>query len=197
MEKWKRSKALLVLGLFAPILAGWSIAWGGSADKSNLPFPSFGAGKVEVRLYSDYFCPPCQQTEPHLEPILQDLLMRNVIRLILIDFPGHSQSALYSRYFLYAMKSGSSPLHALRVRRVLFGAAAKSDALTAQKIEDLFRKEKIPYAAFDPKPVFDRLNALIKEDHANRTPMCVIITSGKKKDWTGGMDIYNALNALR
>ncbi|MCX5839526.1 MAG: thioredoxin domain-containing protein [Deltaproteobacteria bacterium] len=169
----------------------------GWAEERNPPFPSFGSGPVEVRLYSDYFCPPCQKTEPHLEPILKDLMKRKIIRLILVDFPMHEESALYTRYFLYSLNSRNDADYGLRVRRVLFNAATGNDILTAKKIEELFRKNKIPYTVFDPKPVFERFKALIKEDHINSTPRCVIIKAGKKETLVGGMDIYTALKALQ
>jgi len=190
----KRSSAF---SLFSMVLVGLIAAGCGWAEERNPPFPSFGSGSVEVRLYSDYFCPPCQKTEPHLEPILKDLLKRKIIRLILVDFPMHEESTLYTRYFLYALKSRNDADYGLHVRSVLFNAAAGNDILTAKKIEELFRKNKIPYAVFDPKPVFERFNALIKEDHVNRTPVCVIVKVGKKETLIGGMDIFTALKALQ
>ena len=40
--------------------------------------PSFGQGKVQVRLYTDYFCGPCSHMEPKIEPLLKDLVQRDV-----------------------------------------------------------------------------------------------------------------------
>ena len=192
-----RTRRAFLSGLFALILSGLFVAGIGWAKERNLPFPSYGSGAVEVRLYSDYFCPPCQKTEPHLEPLLKDLLKRKIIRLILVDFPMHEESTLYTRYFLYALKSRNDADYGLHVRSVLFNAAAGNDILTAKKIEELFRKNKIPYAVFDPKPVFERFKALIKDDHVNRTPVCVIVKAGKKETLVGGMDIFTALKALQ
>ena len=190
-------KRVFAFVLFTVILTGLIVVRGGWAEEKSLPFPSYGSGPVEVRLYSDYFCSPCQKTEPHLESILKDLLKRKIIRLILVDFSMSGDSALYTRYFLYALKSRNDADYGLHVRSVLFNAAAGNDILTAKKIEELFRKNKIPYAVFDPKPVFERFNALIKEDHVNRTPVCVIVKAGKKETLVGGMDIFTALKALQ
>jgi len=190
-------KRTFVFGLFPMILIGLIATGCGWAEERNPPFPSYGSGSVEVRLYSDYFCPPCRTLEPLAEPILKDLLKRNIIRLTLVDVPMHEESPLYSRYFLYALKSRNNADHGLHVRNVLFNAAAGKDFLTAKKIEELFRNKKIPFTVFDPKPVFDRFNALLGEDQLRGTPMCVIVKAGKKETFVGGMDILNALKALR
>ncbi len=184
---------LLVFAVVAPATAGDSSAPG--SGKS--PFPAFGAGPVEVRLYSDYFCPPCQQVEPFLDPILKDLLLKNVIRLVLVDFPMHNETPLYARYFLYALKSRSDVDHALHVRGTLFRAAAGKEYLTAPKVEGLLKANRIPYAAFEPKPVFDRYNALMQEDKVRGTPTIVIVRGGGKETFVGGADIIKALKGLK
>ncbi|MHB8773202.1 MAG: DsbA family protein [Syntrophales bacterium] len=183
---------LLVFAGAAPAAAGDPAVTG-----DRPPFPVFGTGAVEVRLYSDYFCPPCQQVEPLLDPLLKDLLMRKAIRLVLVDFPMHDETPLYARYFLYALKSRSDVDHALRVRSVLFHAAAGKDLLTAPKIEGLLQKNKISYTAFDPKPSFERYNALIQEDKVRGTPTVVIVRGGSKETFVGGPDIIKALNGLK
>lgn len=40
----------------------------GSARGQDTPFPTYGSGAVQVRLYTDYFCPPCRKMEPEAEP---------------------------------------------------------------------------------------------------------------------------------
>ncbi|HEX7627777.1 MAG TPA: hypothetical protein VF354_02510, partial [Candidatus Methanoperedens sp.] len=80
-----RLKKTLVSGLFAMILTGWIVVGSGSAQELNMPFPSYGTGPVEVRLYTDYFCPPCRAMEPDVEPLLRDLLKKNAIHLTLVD----------------------------------------------------------------------------------------------------------------
>jgi hypothetical protein len=51
-------KRALAFGLFPMILAGFIVAGGGWAEERTPPFPSYGSGPVEVRLYTDFFCPP-------------------------------------------------------------------------------------------------------------------------------------------
>ena len=48
-------RRMLAFGLFPMILAGLIVAGGGWAEERNPPFPSYGSGPVEVRLYTDYF----------------------------------------------------------------------------------------------------------------------------------------------
>jgi len=254
-----------------------------SAFEQNPTFPAYGSGPVEVRLYTDYFCPPCRVMEPEVEPLLKDLLKKNAIHLTLVDAPFNPLSPLFARNFLYAIKQSNAleealkarnvlqnaatnkeiktqeqiaalfkekgiafsrvmepvvepilkellkknairlilvdvpfsqltPLfarnflyalkwnneleHAFRVRNVLLEASTRKDVTTQERIEALFREKGIPSSAFDAKPVFDRYNALIKEDKINTTPTCVVIKNDQKKAFVGGADIVNALKVL-
>lgn len=192
-----RLKKAFVSGLFTMILAGLIVAVDGSAKERNSPFPSYGSGSVEVRIYSDYFCPPCRAMEPVVDPILKDLLKKNVIRLTLVDAPFHPHTALYARYFLYALKKNNDVDHAFRVRNILVEASTNKSITTQERIEAIFKEKGIPYAVFDVKPVFYRYNALLTEDNINTTPTCVIIKSGQKKTFVGGPDVVNALKSLQ
>ena len=192
-----RLKKAFVSGLFAMILAGLIVAGAGSAEERNPPFPSYGSGPIEVRIYSDYFCPPCRATEPAMEPILKDLLKKNAIRLTLVDVPFHPHTALFARHFLYAIKVNNDVDHAFRVRNILFEASTDKSITTPERIEAIFKGKGIPYAVFDAKSAFEGYNVLLKEDNINRTPTCVIIKGGQKQTFVGGPDIVNALKALQ
>lgn len=192
-----RLKNTFVYGLLAMVLTELIVAVDGSAVEQNSPFPSYGSGSIEVRIYSDYFCPPCRAMEPTADPILKDLLKKNVIRLTLVDTPFHPRTALFARYFLYAIKKNNDVDHAFRVRNILFEASTDKSITTQKQIEAIFKEKDIPYAVFDVKPAFDRYNALIKEDKIDTTPTCVVIMNGKKKAFVGGPDIINALNLLK
>jgi protein-disulfide isomerase len=160
-------------------------------------FPTYGTGAIQVRLYTDYFCPPCRGMEPAIEPLLRNLIDKKVIQLTLIDTPFNPHSPLYARYYLYAWKAKSDFEHALMARNALFGAAAGNLVTTDREIEKLFKGRGITYAAFDTKQIFKRYNDLIKEDKINQTPSCVIISKGKKETFIGGAGIVNALKGLR
>lgn len=166
------------------------------AQGQETPFPVYGAGAVQVRIYTDYFCPPCRGMEPAVEPVLRDLIKRGVIRLTLVDTPFNKYTPLYARYFLYALNAKNDFEHALLVRNTLFDAANNRHFTTKERLEEIFKDKRIPYQAYEPKPAFDRYNALIKEDSVDATPSCVIIRAGKKDKFVGGPDIINALKAI-
>ncbi len=134
--------------------------------------------------------------EPDVEPILKDLLKKNAIRLTLVDVPISQLSAIFARNFLYALKDNCDLEQALRVRNVLQNAATDKEIKTQERIEALFKEKGIAYSIGNPKPVFERYNALLKEDKINATPTCVIIKEGRKKAYIGGEDIIHALKAL-
>jgi thiol-disulfide isomerase/thioredoxin len=189
-------KNTFLSGLFTVIAAGMIVMGGGSAEGADKPFPAYGSGPVEVRIYTDYFCPPCRAMEPDVEPLLINLLKKNAIRLTLVDVPFNPLTPLFARNFLYAIKESNALENAFRVRNVLQNAATNKDIKTQERIDALFKEKGIAYGLWDPKPAFDRYNALIGEDKINATPTCVIIKNGQKKAFVGGADIINSLKAL-
>jgi thiol-disulfide isomerase/thioredoxin len=216
-------KAVLAFLVIVIVIAGMMSLGSSYASAQNTPFPTYGAGTIHVWIYTDYFCPPCRAMEPALEPVLKDLVKRNIITLTLVDTPFKQYSSLYARYFLYALnaelnkrnapvavkskkKSSAKALkdknqnefaYALRVRNVLFDAAKSEQFSTKERIETLFKRKKIPFAAFDPKPAFDRFYTLMMEDKINSTPTCVIVKGGVKEQAVGGEDIINALKRIQ
>jgi thiol-disulfide isomerase/thioredoxin len=166
------------------------------AQGQEIPFPQYGTGPIHVCIYTDYFCPPCRVMEPSVEPILRDLLKRNAITLTLIDVPYNRLTPLYAKYFLYALKTKNDSDHAFHIRNVLNAATADRNMATEKHIEKLFKSKGIPYTVFEARPVFDRYNALIKEDNIQATPTCVIVKNGKKESFVGGPDIIAALKRL-
>ncbi len=196
MEENMGLKRAFAFGLLVTNLILWLMAGVGSAAEQNPPFPSYGSGPVEVRLYTDYFCPPCRAIEPDVEPILKELLKKDTISLTLVDVPFNQHTPLYARNFLYAIKENNALEHVLRIRNLLMEAATNKDMTTQGHIEEMFKEKGVAYGVWDPKPIFDRYNALLREDKINATPTCVIIKNGEKKVFVGGQDIMNALKAL-
>jgi len=189
-------KKILTFYLFALVLTGSVIVNEGLAEEKSLPFPSYGSGPVEVRLYTDYFCSPCREMEPCVEPILKQQIKKNAIRLTLVDVPSSKLTPLYARNFLYAIKENNDSEHAFRVRNILQNAAAGKDVKTQKQIEALFKEKGIAFSVWDPKPAFDRYNYLIQEDKIRGTPTCVVIKDGQKKIFVGDHEIIDALKAL-
>lgn len=167
---------------------------GGLAADAFLP--SFGGGKVKVRIYSDYFCPPCRDMVPDLEPVIRELVDDGVIDLTFTDTPFYKYSSLYVRYFLYAVNEKRDLEQALYVRRSLM-EAAKSMVDNAEKLEAFLKKKKIALKPFDLGPTFKAMSGCLEKDRIDATPSCVIEKDGKKNKYIGADDIIGALNRLK
>jgi len=161
---------------------------------ADTPMTSFGKGRIEVRIYTDYFCHPCRAVEPKLEPLIRSLMKRNKITIVFVDTPIHTHTSLYARYFLYALNENRDFDSALHVRSVLF-EAAKQDITGNEKLDDFLRQKGIKLKLFDTKPVFAALSGYLREDAIDATPTCVIYDNGNKEKFTGP-DIIKALEGL-
>lgn len=166
------------------------------AYADEIILPSFGNGKIEVRLYTDYFCGPCRSLEPKLEPVIKDLVKRNIINITFIDTPIHSYTKFYARYFLYSLKEKREINHVLRVRTALF-EAAKNKVIEEKKIEEILKNKGIRFKPFDVIPTLNIYSSFIKEDKVTATPTCVILNGNKKEDFKGYADILKAFESLR
>jgi thiol-disulfide isomerase/thioredoxin len=195
-RKRRHLRTLLIILLFctaAGLASGQTVQ---ELKKPDTPFPTYGKGPIEVRLYTDYFCAPCRTVEPDLEPVIEDLVKRNVITLTFVDTPVYKYSSLYARYFLYAVKEKNDFARAVQVKHVLFDGASRK--ITEKEQLEAFLKEKgVSYVAFDTTPVFAKLNALLKNDKVMSTPTCVIVKDGKNQVVTGGPGILSAVRALK
>ncbi|MDH5202790.1 MAG: thioredoxin domain-containing protein [Nitrospirota bacterium] len=162
----------------------------------EIVLPSFGNGKIEIRLYTDYFCGPCRALEPKLEPLIKDLLKKDIINIIFIDTPVHTHTKLYSRFFLYSLKEKKEINHVLRVRTVLF-EAAKNKITEQEKLEEFLKNKKIRLKPFDVTTTLNIYSSFIKEDKINATPTCVIFKGNKKETFKGYADILKTFESLR
>jgi protein-disulfide isomerase len=196
----KRRRQLLVLAgasllilLFFAFACDKTITAGETDDTS---FPTYGSGKINVRIYTDYFCPPCQAAEPDLEALLEKLVKQGVIRVSFIDTPIHREAILQIRYFHYSLKKNNSFENTLYVRRVLF-ETAKQKITKEENLAAYLKSKKISYTVSDIKPALARINSYIANENINSTPTCVIEKDGKTEKLTGGADIIAALKVLK
>ena len=166
-----------------------------SARAGEAPVPSFGTGKVQVRLYTDYFCGPCGRMEPKVEGLISDLVRKNIITLTLVDTPVHTFTPLYAKSFLYVLKKDRNFSHAIRARELLF-QAARDRIEEKEALEEFLRKNKVQFQEFDAAPAIATLNAMIREDNVSSTPTCIIIRDGERGVFTGDVDIPKALELL-
>jgi hypothetical protein len=190
---WKRfgvipSAALLIL---CSGMAGWETA----AGQENA-LSSFGSGTIKVRLYTDYFCSPCRDMEPDLEPLLLDLVKGGTIHLTFIDVPTSQHTTLYARYFLSALAEKKDFDSALQARRILFDAAAERVADKNQLV-NLLAEKGIGLKPVDLNPVFILWNRYLQEDQIRSTPSCVIVHGEEKKSYVGSLEVIKALEILR
>jgi thiol:disulfide interchange protein DsbA len=193
-----RGGTRLSLISMAVALILFSIFFRGSATPSyadELIVPVFGVGKINVRLYTDYFCPPCRAMEPDAEPLIAELIKKKRISITFIDTPFYRHSALYARYFLYAVNEKKEIEHIFAARSALI-EAAKQNIGEPGKIETFLNQKGIKIKPFDPKPVFEFFGKAFKEDGINSTPTIVIERSGSKEKATGGPEILKALKQL-
>jgi thiol-disulfide isomerase/thioredoxin len=166
------------------------------AQEAPVSVPVFGQGKVNVRLYTDYFCPPCRSMEPEVEPIILDLLQNKRINLTFIDTPFYHHSVLYARYYLYALNEKREIGQALSVRNTLMSAAENNVGESAQ-IERLLADKGIKTKPFDPRSVFELYEEMSKDDNIKATPTCIVEQNGKKERATGKFGIVRLLKSLK
>jgi hypothetical protein len=190
---WKRFGIMpwAVLLILCSGVAGWETAGG-----QETPLPSFGSGTIKVRLYTDYFCSPCRDMEPDLEPLLLDLVKDGTIHLTFIDVPASQNTTLYARYFLSALAEKKDFDSALQARRVLFEAAGKR-VTDKNQLVNLLAEKKIGLKPVDLNPVFILWNRYLQEDQIRSTPSCVIVHGDLKETHVGGLEVIKALEILR
>jgi len=195
---WQKKKTVFVSMVLALLI--FPIVFHGSVTPvygaEDVSPPTFGKGPIQVRLYADYFCPPCQGLSPKAGPILADMVKRNIITLTFIDTPFYKHSSTYARYFLYTMQEKKDIDTALTVRDTLFAAARQNITDTA-KLEDMFKGKQIQFKTFEVKPIFDQYGILLKKDKVDATPSCVIEQDGKKELSVGDGEILKTLEKLK
>lgn len=198
MLNFERSKKnVIALSLITGFVM-FSIFFEGSVTPSyaeSVSVPTFGSGRIKVRIYTDYFCNPCRALEPQLDPLIKSLVKKKTISVMFVDTPIHPpQTILYANYFLYALNHKMDFETAMRARAALFDAAKKP--VEKDKLENFLKEKGVRIKPFDTKPVFAVLGDYLKEDDIHKTPTCIIYRDGKKERFEGPAMI-KALEALR
>ena len=185
---------MAILGLLFLFLAFKGSATPVFAEENFIT--AFGSGRVNVRIYTDYFCAPCRAAEPEIETLLTKLLEKNTIRLTLVDTPVHKETPLYARYFLYILNENKRFFaQAMLARGALFEAAAQN-ILTAKDLEAFLAKRNIKFKPLDAAPIFKNMENYIKEDSIHSTPSCVIYGPKGKRVSVGKIEIIKGLKGL-
>jgi uncharacterized membrane protein len=163
---------------------------------ASLPTTSFGGGPVEVRVYTDYFCGPCQAEEEEAMGLIRELKEKNLIRVTFIDTPIHRETVLYAGYFLAAINAKGDFNQAVAARAALF-QAAKQEIGNGEALENFLKQKGLEIRTFDALPVFNIYSNYLSEDRINTTPSVVIVTTKGKETFVGKDKILPALRKLR
>ncbi|MBU2054843.1 MAG: thioredoxin domain-containing protein [Proteobacteria bacterium] len=159
------------------------------------PLPVFGAGPVQVRIYTDYFCGPCRTEEAEVMSLITELLEKNLVRVTFIDTPIHQETILYAGYFLAMVNANKEFAQAAAARAALFEAAGKKIG-EKEAMEAFLKKKGIPFLPFNTAPVFKIYGNYLKEDRINSTPTCVIVGPSGKQTLQGSDQIPKGLRDL-
>jgi hypothetical protein len=156
-----------------------SFSFSGSATPAyaaeNMGIPSYGKGSWELIIFTDYFCPPCQSVEKHLEPELERLLARGDIKITFVDFPGHGKiTALYAKYFLCAVAADKGYKNVMKARNILFSLAGEKKIDQEAALSAALKSKNIALKMIDPKPTYNQWSAMIKRFEIDQTPTCIL-----------------------
>ena len=166
------------------------------AEKSIVP--SYGSGKYEMIIFTDYFCPPCQNLESVIDPALHEFLSRGGVKVTFVDLPIHKETRLYAQYFLYAAKAARNYKKILHARKVLFSLAKNRTALNENDLRKALIAQGVSFAPYDLKPVYPELNTIITTHKAKSTPTCVVMYSNSDiRKYSGTFEIQNGIAMLR
>ena len=151
---------------------------------------------MTVRLYTDYFCGPCNSVEGDLEGIIVDLVKKKIIRITFIDTPMHKDTTLYARYFLFILNEQRDFKHAIMARTVLF-EAAQTNIVNPGELESFLAKKGIRYKTFEVMPTFRIFEKYIREDGITSTPTCVVSIDDERKKFKNPAEILEALKGYQ
>lgn len=194
----RKSKALTALAAAAG-LGFFLLFFSGSATPLYAAEPvstAFGRGAIEVRVYTDYFCGPCQDEEKEMISLITEFVEKNLIRVIFIDTPIHQETVFYAGYFLAALNAKGDFRQAVAARGALFEAAVKKIG-GKETLEAFLKTKGLEIRPFDTAPVFKIFANYLREDKINSTPTCVIIGPQGKQTLIGKEEITKGLRGLR
>lgn len=166
--------------------------------ESKSTVPSYGYGVHEVLIFTDYFCPPCQDLEKELDSLLEALLTRGSLKVTFVDMPIHKPSAMYARYFLYAANGRSDYKDIVRARKTLFTLAQQNTATTEEHLKEALKVQGIVLKPYDVKPVFSQYNSIIRKYKVTSTPTCIVKYSESDfRRYQGFDEIRSGLSKLQ
>lgn len=188
---------LLLVSLLAGLLLFYFLFTGSLTPayaEDNL-ITSFGSGPLTVRLYTDYFCGPCNAMEGELEKVIVDLVQKKTIRISFIDTPIHRETPIYAKYFLYILNENRDFNHALAARAVLF-QAAEAKIVNPGALGAFLAQKGFKYRLSDVRETLKMFEKYLREDKITSTPTCVIYDGNEPQTFKGANRILGALKRL-
>ena len=144
-----------------------------AAEKSKVP--SYGSGPVELIIFTDYFCEPCQSLEKELEAVQDKLLAMGEVKITFVDIPipGNLSSPLFTKYFLYAVQAETGYANSIQARKFIF-KMSRQNSITEDAIEKTFKTGGIAFKIFDYKPILVESKILISKHKVNKAPTYIL-----------------------
>jgi len=157
---------------------------------------AYGPGPVEIFIFADYFCPPCQKLEPYFDATLPELLSLGV-RVTFIDMPFSRLAPLYARYFLYAANHTPTLKGVLHARGALVQIAQADVVTSDQEMIEALKEKGVNIRFFDVKPTMAEWGEIIRKYNVRNTPTCIVVKPGQEAQrYIGSADIPEALDLL-
>jgi thiol:disulfide interchange protein DsbA len=195
LERIRPSTATLFAAIGFSVFLSFSSGSATPAYAEETRIPSIGNGPVKVRIYTDYFCPPCREMEQELEPIVIDLVKRRIAAVTFVDTPVHRETILYAKCFLGMVTGKSDVSQILWARAALFKAAEKN-IRSLPDLEAFLGEGGLKCRYVDSSQAFETFRKHLREDRIDSTPSCVVEGPGGRKKFTGAQEILRALTRL-
>jgi hypothetical protein len=193
--------ALRLLGkeiLGATAILGFVIVFGlfrGAAvqDEREAFLPTYGSGRIQVRLYTDFACQHCQVLEVKAGPLIRELVERKVIT---ITFVNTVPDSLLGKYFLYILNTGNGLEQAMRARAVLF-EAEQTGIVSRPRLERFLEAKNVGFKRYEIDATVYAMRRMIERDRINGTPTCVFYEEYNRQAFHGVAGIMAALEGLK
>ena len=164
--------------------------------KQQTAYPIYGDGSIEVRLYTDYFCPPCRAMKSEIDSVLRELVENNKVRLILVDMPRTKDSVEYAKEYLRCLHLYLNDIDTAITLKSHFNYAAEHGYPISDYLNSMGIARAKGYDA-SISTVLAFYNSKISEDQVQATPTCVIIENGKKASYVGQDKIILAMKTIK
>lgn len=179
-----------MLRKYMSIIAILVLCLAGQAEAKTL---TYGAGRTELFLFTDFYCPPCQILEELISAPLDKIVRENAATVTFVSFPG-SQKALVVTLHMIGISAGK-PYRAIAESRKQLYSLARSNQITGPMLEQWIRDYK--GSRSEVEPYVKSFQQMIEEHKINSTPSLVVRQpDGRKKIYTGYKEIQQAIGEI-